>query len=89
MLKDDNEEDDAEFFQRMFSGVQKIDLYTSNNNESALELINQPSKNIKQPKGTFVGTPVYQAPEMIVNNTGGPFSDLWALGVIIYQMITG
>ena len=26
---------------------------------------------------------------MIVNNTSGPFSDLWALGVILYQMITG
>ena len=36
-----------------------------------------------------MGTTVYQAPEMIVNNTSGPFSDLWALGVIVYQMITG
>jgi serine/threonine protein kinase len=26
---------------------------------------------------------------MLLNNTSGPFSDLWALGVIIYQMIVG
>ena len=72
----------------MFSGVQKIDLYGSHG-VSGLEHSSLPTKIVKQPKGTFVGTPVYQAPEMIVNNTGGPFSDLWALGVIIFQMITG
>ena len=40
-------------------------------------------------RGTFVGTALYTAPEMLLSNTSGPFSDLWALGVIIFQMLTG
>jgi len=39
--------------------------------------------------GTFVGTPLYCAPEMLEDNMSGLFSDLWALGVIIYEMATG
>mgnify|MGYP002640827383 FL=1 len=40
-------------------------------------------------RGTFVGTPLYASPEMLNNSVSGPFTDLWALGVIVYQMITG
>jgi serine/threonine protein kinase len=35
-------------------------------------------------RGTFVGTPLYVAPEMIAFSFSGPFTDLWALGCIIY-----
>lgn len=35
-------------------------------------------------RGTFVGTPLYASPEMLNDSTSGPFSDLWALGVIVY-----
>jgi serine/threonine protein kinase len=40
-------------------------------------------------RGTFVGTPLYVAPEMIAWSFSGPFTDLWALGCIIYQCLTG
>ncbi|CDW75605.1 UNKNOWN [Stylonychia lemnae] len=40
-------------------------------------------------EGTFVGTPLYVAPEMLEFNQSGYFSDLWALGCIIYQLLTG
>jgi serine/threonine protein kinase len=40
-------------------------------------------------RGTFVGTPLYVAPEMLQGNISGPFTDLWALGCIIYQCLTG
>ena len=43
----------------------------------------------KMGRGTFVGTPLYVAPEMLETNTSGPFTDLWALGCILYQMLTG
>ena len=40
-------------------------------------------------RGTFVGTPLYVSPEMLTKSTSGPFTDLWSLGVIIFQMLTG
>jgi serine/threonine-protein kinase len=40
-------------------------------------------------RGTFVGTPSYVSPEMLAKSTSGPFTDLWSLGVIVYQMLTG
>ena len=40
-------------------------------------------------RGTFVGTPLYASPEMLDSSVSGPFTDLWALGVIVYQIING
>ena len=37
----------------------------------------------------FVGTPLYQAPEMLMHAVSSPAMDLWALGVIIYEMLIG
>eukprot|EP01087_Luapelamoeba_hula_P005969 TRINITY_DN1604_c0_g2_i1.p1 TRINITY_DN1604_c0_g2~~TRINITY_DN1604_c0_g2_i1.p1 ORF type:complete len:518 (+),score=102.78 TRINITY_DN1604_c0_g2_i1:30-1556(+) len=38
---------------------------------------------------TQLGTPLYMAPEMIANIPYSDTTDLWAVGVIIYQMLTG
>jgi len=46
------------------------------------------NKNRKN-NGTFVGTPLYQTPEMIRENKSGLFTDLWALGCIIYEISCG
>ncbi|KAM3138855.1 hypothetical protein pb186bvf_009058 [Paramecium bursaria] len=40
-------------------------------------------------KSSFVGTAEYISPELLDNNICGPQADLWALGCIIYEMITG
>lgn len=39
--------------------------------------------------GTFVGTALYTAPEMLEFNQSSMATDLWALGCIIYEMIEG
>ena len=44
---------------------------------------------VKLREGTFVGTPLYVAPEMLEANMAGRFTDLWALGCIIYQFHVG
>lgn len=40
-------------------------------------------------RGTFVGTAFYVSPEMLKINQSTGASDIWALGCIIYKMLTG
>jgi len=40
-------------------------------------------------RGTLVGTMNYLAPEMIQSQSASMATDLWALGCIIFKMITG
>ncbi|KAI6200868.1 3-phosphoinositide-dependent protein kinase 1 [Aphelenchoides besseyi] len=40
-------------------------------------------------RGTFVGTAHYISPEVACGSKCGPEADYWALGVIIFQMISG
>jgi len=47
------------------------------------------NKGLGGRKGTFVGTPLYVSPEMLMENISSPAGDFWALGIIIYQMLTG
>jgi hypothetical protein len=39
--------------------------------------------------GVLVGTPEYMAPEQLRGEDAGPSWDLWALGVLTYELLTG
>ncbi len=39
--------------------------------------------------GTLVGTPAYMSPEMVHKKNIGPWSDIYAMGLIMAEMITG
>ena len=39
--------------------------------------------------GAMVGTPAYMAPEIGTGDSGSPASDIYSLGVVLYQMLTG
>ena len=40
-------------------------------------------------RDTFVGTPLYVSPEMLMETRSVPASDIWALGCIIFRMYFG
>ncbi len=40
-------------------------------------------------RGVVVGTAAYMAPEQLRGGDSGSAGDLWALGVVLYQMVTG
>jgi tRNA A-37 threonylcarbamoyl transferase component Bud32/tetratricopeptide (TPR) repeat protein/Cdc6-like AAA superfamily ATPase len=37
----------------------------------------------------LIGTPAYMPPEMMLGGTIGPAADMFALGVLVYEMVTG
>jgi serine/threonine protein kinase len=39
--------------------------------------------------GHFLGSPVYAAPEMINPGEGGPSSDLYSLGIMLFELTEG
>ncbi|GFU05835.1 3-phosphoinositide-dependent protein kinase 1 [Nephila pilipes] len=50
---------------------------------------NDASSNETSRKSSFVGTAQYVSPEMLSDKSASPSVDLWALGCIIYQMVSG
>lgn len=49
----------------------------------------QPDGGVIGRRNSFVGTAQYVSPEVLTNSGSSPASDLWALGCILYQMVTG
>jgi eukaryotic-like serine/threonine-protein kinase len=42
-----------------------------------------------QPDGTVLGTPAYVAPERLIGKPATPATDIYALGVLLYQCLSG
>ena len=52
-------------------------------------LARQPGDTTVTLMGERVGEPAYMAPEQLHNKPACPASDLWALGVLLYEMLAG
>lgn len=74
----------------MFDGLEDEDL--DDDHDFKKTLFGKMARNesiVRDHRGTFVGTPLYVSPEMLNESSSGPFTDLWSLGVIIYEFMTG
>ena len=51
---------------------------------------NSEAKAVRQKRGggTFVGTAMYQPPEMLRDNQSGLYTDLWALGCVVFELVS-
>lgn len=50
---------------------------------------NESDTNFRKRRNSFVGTAQFVSPEMLTDTSSSYASDLWALGCIIYQMVSG
>ena len=74
-----------------FGDAKKIDEDRSDEEESEFDYGSETplSDSYRDRTGTFVGTVNYLAPEMVADYVSTLETDLWALGCIVFKMVTG
>lgn len=80
--------DDDEDYESTGSSGSCGDGETGGDTDSPRPRRQQPRYHRKR-RGSFVGTAQYVSPEVLQNAPITPAADLWALGCIIYQMMSG
>ncbi|KAE9414129.1 hypothetical protein Angca_002506 [Angiostrongylus cantonensis] len=90
LFVDYEEENDSPFQVRKVRQSRKLaEITTSISTSSTVESDEQLIAFENTRRATFVGTAQYVSPEMLRGDEVGPPCDYWALGAIVFQMISG
>jgi serine/threonine protein kinase len=73
-------DEDRDFVKVLDFGIAKVDMVTSEENTEGKKLTRT---------GAVIGTPEYMAPEQALGQSVDARSDLYSLGVMLYEMLTG
>ena len=69
-------------------GVYLVDFGIAHLFDSGLDAIDQALSSLTT-TGTIYGTPLYMAPERFKGEQAEPATDIYALGILLYQLVTG
>ncbi len=78
---------DPDFVKVLDFGIAKVQMGELGTNDRGREP--RPEQNVLTQAGMVYGTPEYMAPEQALGQPVDARADLYALGVIIYEMLTG
>jgi serine/threonine protein kinase len=68
--------------------VKVLDFGLAKATEDAETAVDSPTVTMTRP-GTVMGTPGYMSPEQVRGEKVDKLSDIWAFGVVLYEMVTG
>jgi len=69
--------------------VKILDFGLAHRGAESEEADHNPSTRLTTEPGTIIGTPHYMSPEQVFGQPATPRSDLFAFGVIVFEMLTG
>ena len=64
-------------------------IFTSQNGSAKIADFGFATKSQHKFKDISIGSPIYMSPEGLIYHQYGPKTDVWSLGILIYELLHG